>query len=176
MKKTFTWTTPRGAKIEATFTVEHCTKKTVYADGWNMEVACDEWQRYIDSLTVNGKATEQKDLWWGPNNEPIIIIGKRGKDTLMVAIPSDVDEYLFAEEREAKEKAQREAEIKRLKAQKDAAEKQMVDGKLPTEAEVKVKRRNWINIQNEGGEGYVSTWWSQEQYDSICTRLAELEA
>lgn len=69
----------------------------------------------------------------------------------------------------------RAAEIAELEADKAAAERQMVDGNLPAADEVKAKRRNWINTQNEGGEGYVPNWYSKEQYDRICARLSELK-
>lgn len=170
MKKTFTWTTTRGAKVEATITVEHITRKTVDSDGWKLDVNCNEWHRHVDSLTVNGKATEEKRLWWGPNNEPVIIIGRRGKDTIMAAIPEDVGEYLYGGEREEN----RQERVAELAKQKDAAEAQMVNGKLPTEEEVKEKRRNWINVQNEGGEGYVPYLWSKERYEQVCNELEKL--
>lgn len=171
MKKTFSWTTPKGTQIEATITVEHITRKTVDSDGWQIEVSCNEWYRSVDALTINGKEPERRDLWWyGNDNIPVIIIGYRGKDTLMVKMPSDVEEYLYGGEREER----RQERVAELEKQKTAAEEQMVDGKLPTAAEVKVKRISWNNVMNEGGEGYVPYWYSQEQYGRICSELEKL--
>lgn len=98
MTTTFNWTTPRGAKIAATITVEHITRKTIDADGFAVEVSCSEWERTIDSLTVNGKPTALRELsWYG--GKYVIVIAKRGKDRTMVAIPSDVEKAIFGEER-----------------------------------------------------------------------------
>ena len=61
MTKTYTWKTPRGAEIEA-IRVEHCTSRNTSADGWEMEVKCDEWFRLVEDTKVNGKATKMMEL------------------------------------------------------------------------------------------------------------------
>jgi hypothetical protein len=170
MKKAFAWTTPKGAKIEATITVEHITRKIVDADGDKVEVSCDEWFRNVEAITVNGKETEMRNLWQKDGRQ-IIVIGKRGNDYLMVVVPSDVEEYLYSGEREQ----QRQERIAALEKRKDAAEEQMVDGKLPTSTEAKAKQIIWNNVMNEGGEGYVPYWYSQEQYDQLCESLQKLK-
>ena len=45
---TYTWKTPRGARIEATITVNHITSRTVSADGWPVEVKCNDWLYAVD--------------------------------------------------------------------------------------------------------------------------------
>lgn len=62
--KTYNWTTQRGAKIEMTITVEHITRETTSADGFEMKVSCDKWLRTIDDITVNGKNTNFKELYF----------------------------------------------------------------------------------------------------------------
>lgn len=99
MTKTYTWTTARGAKIVATITSEHITRETAYADGYNIEVDCSKYSYRVDSLTVNGKATELKALWW-ENGMRCILIGRRGADRILVLIPDDVCAQVYGEERE----------------------------------------------------------------------------
>lgn len=126
MKKSYKWTTPRGAKIEATITVEHITRKTVSADGWDMEVSCNEWYRRVDAITVNGKPTKRKELWTEGNTR-CILIDMIGKDRLLVALPKEVEEDIYGEEREVNRKAhERAVEIeKQLDDQRRAVEKMM---------------------------------------------------
>ena len=61
--KSYTWTTPRGAKIEAVVTVEHITRELIDADGHKIVANCNDWVRRVDRMTVNGKTTEMKELW-----------------------------------------------------------------------------------------------------------------
>lgn len=73
---------------------------------------------------------------------------------------------------EAKARSDEQAE---LIAQKESAERQMSDGRLPTAEEAKAKTKAWANTMNEGGDGYVPYYYTQEEYDEICRRLAELK-
>lgn len=98
MTKTYTWKTPRGAQIEATIRVEHETTAKTSADGWEMEVKCDSWFRIVEDMKVNGRATKMMELTkYG--DQDCIMIDKAGKDKVLVAIPADVVEDLFGEER-----------------------------------------------------------------------------
>lgn len=96
MTKTYSWTTPRGAKIEATITVEHITRKTISADGWPIEINCDEWHRHVESMIVNGKPTALKEL-----DTDYILVGRHGKDVILVALPQNVRDEVYGEERAA---------------------------------------------------------------------------
>lgn len=71
----------------------------------------------------------------------------------------------------SKEKA-REEKIAIAKDIMERAEKEGV-GNLMTEAELKVWRRNYNNLYNEGGEGYIPTRISKEQFDWAMKVLAE---
>lgn len=106
MTKTYEWTTPRGAKITATITVNHITRKTINADGHKVEVNCDEWTRSIDEMTINGKPTAMRKLHYEQNTD-CILTGYCGKDRLLVALPADVVEDIYGEER--RERAARQA-------------------------------------------------------------------
>ena len=98
MTKTYTWTTARGAQIAATITSNHITRETVYADGWNVECDCSKYSYSVDALTANGKATELKELWTERGVE-CILIARKGKDRVLVAIPDDVAADVYGEER-----------------------------------------------------------------------------
>lgn len=113
MTKTYTWTTARGAQIAATITSNHITKETVYADGWNVECDCSKYVYSVDALTVNGKATELKELWTERGVE-CILIARKGKDRVLVAIPEDIAAEVYAEER--KEAAQKAEAAKKAEA------------------------------------------------------------
>lgn len=98
--KTYNWTTPRGAKIKMSITVEHITKDKTSADGWEMEVSCDKWRRTIDEIKVNGKDTKLKQLHI-ENGVDCVLIDQRGKDRVLVAIPPEIANEIFGEERES---------------------------------------------------------------------------
>lgn len=70
---------------------------------------------------------------------------------------------------EAKERSEKRS---RLLQRKEAAERQMKNGKLPSAAECKALADSWNNLQNEGGEGYLPHYYSDEEYHRI---LADLE-
>lgn len=75
---------------------------------------------------------------------------------------------------EAARKA-REKEIESLEAAKTSAERQMVSGKLPTKEWAARKAMDYNNVHNEGGYGYVPHYYSDEEYQHICSRLATLK-
>lgn len=97
MTKTYTWTTARGARIEITATVEHITSKLANADGWDINVDCNEWSRNIDRCVVNGKPTSMKQLTvW--NGVRCILIGYQGKSGMYIALPQTVENEMYGEE------------------------------------------------------------------------------
>jgi hypothetical protein len=127
----YKWETARGAKIEATFDLEHRTTKTVYADGWNVEVPCSEWYRRVVDIKVNGKPTAMKELVDEYSKREgsfkAIMIGKVKKDRLLVKLPENVLKDLYGEEKaekEAKHKKAMEAEA-RYEAHRKMMEKAM---------------------------------------------------
>ena len=99
--KTYNWTTPRGAKVSATITVDHITSKTINSDGFQIEVDCNEWYYQVDDMTVNGKPTELKQLYM-EGNQRCILIARRGKDRVLAALPADIENDIYGEEREYK--------------------------------------------------------------------------
>lgn len=137
MTNTYKWTTPNGAKIEATITVNHITTEHRDLDGIGYEAKCNRWSRTVERMTLNGKPTAMKELSYY-NSQHVIIIDriKRGRvyDSLMAALPADVVEAIFGEE---------EADMARRAA---AAEK--------AEAEYQRNRRAVLNAMNDDAEPY----------------------
>ncbi len=98
MTKTYKWETPNGNKIEMTIVVEHITEDIAYADGWNIPICCDYWKRDIVTMKVNGKNTELKELYLEGNID-CVLIDRMGKDRLLVAIPPEIVNEVYGEER-----------------------------------------------------------------------------
>ncbi len=118
MTSTYTWTTPRGANVEAVITVEHITREHRDLDGIGYEAECNRWIRTVERMTVNGQPTKMKALGYY-NAQHVITIDriKRGHvyDSVMVALPADVVEALFGEEKA--DKARRDAAAERAEAE-----------------------------------------------------------
>ena len=78
-----------------------------------------------------------------------------------------LNETRFREEKE-KERRDRieyfESIIRRAESQKD----------IPTESESAKRRKDWISLQNEHGEGYVPSWVTAEQYQNAKEQLDRL--
>lgn len=100
MTTTYNWTTPRGAKIEATITVNHITRETVDADGFEVDVKCDEWHRTIDKMLVNGKPAKMAELTYEQGTH-CILIDRIGKNRVLVAIPQNVVDAIYGEQNRA---------------------------------------------------------------------------
>ena len=98
---TYKWTTPRGAKIEATITVEHVKHTLRSLDGWTTDDTHDHWFRRVDAITMNGKPTAEKTLT-GYCSMDCIRIGTMGKRPMVVQLPENVVEEVFGEERRIK--------------------------------------------------------------------------
>lgn len=84
------------------------------------------------------------------------------------------DVYLATEKSRGEAEAARKQaeEIAVLEHRKASAEAQ---GNLPSKEEAERRVREWINVQNEGGEGYVPHIYTQDEYERICRRLDELK-
>ena len=100
MTETYKWTTTRGAKIEATITVNHITRETVDADGFKINVNCDEWQRTVDKMMVNEKPAKTAELTY-EQGMYCILIDRIGKNRVLVAIPQNVVDAIYGEQNRA---------------------------------------------------------------------------
>ncbi len=99
--------------MELTVDVKHITTKEINADGHIFDVKCDEWHRSVSECRVNGKATALKELCY-ERGMSCVLVGRQGKDRILVALPKDVEEAIYGEERKAaKEKETRRAEVEK---------------------------------------------------------------
>lgn len=87
------------------------------------------------------------------------------------------DQLLATDARRSMERAEKEKqeEVESLRIQKQQAEHQMQDGRLPDRDGARRLRKQYNDTYNEGGEGFVPHFFFQEEYLSICSRLTELE-
>ena len=69
----------------------------------------------------------------------------------------------------------RDKEIADLETAKAKAESQMVNGTLPRKAEAQKMARDYNNVHNEGGYGYVPHYYTDDEYACICARLNALK-
>lgn len=122
MKNTYTWTTPNGAEVNMTITVSHITSKMVNVDGFDIEIDCDDWTREINSCKVNGKETVLKELTV-INNTDCVVIARRGADRVAAALPEEISEAIFGEERRAR--AEKTAAADKVMADYDAHREMM---------------------------------------------------
>ena len=83
---------------------------------------------------------------------------------------------LNEENKNAKKRAAINEELKDLHIQKTAAEKQMKNHRLPSVEDARRAAKAWNDANNEGGEGYVPHFYSDEEYNRICSRIKELES
>lgn len=76
----------------------------------------------------------------------------------------------------AKAAAERAGRIDYLRDLLARADAQRVDGKLPSADEAKEQAHQYNNVYNEGGEGYVPHYYTQEEYERMAAELAGLTA
>lgn len=76
----------------------------------------------------------------------------------------------------AKAAAERAGRIDYLRDLLARADAQRVGGELPSAGEAKEQARRYNNVYNEGGEGYVPHYYTQEEYDRMSAELATLTA
>lgn len=185
MTKTFEWTLSDGrhGKIVATYN-EIMQAKTLDADGVKVEVApepttvdCD-MVAYIDGAKIDScdnvnfwkliNVKDAKKIW----GLPIGFLGETAdkyEAFLAELFESGKSEEVKAyyakrnEEKRLKEIAKAKAIIAKAEGQKD----------IPTAAEAKARREQYNRIHNEGGEGYVPTWITKEEYNNAKALIAE---
>lgn len=112
--QTTTWTTPRGKKVEMTWTID--TTKTVDADGHKFEAEIPEHKREprITSVTIGSHQFRAADrrLYKG---QSALYLGEVGGKPAFVGLPNEVEELVWGEydrRREDQIRASIEAENK----------------------------------------------------------------
>lgn len=129
------------------------------------------------------KAPEEAEMqiFWHDKNEPVkFFLKKENADNLKKAIESAKDEESPAEYKakvKSKKAQEKEAEIKDLENLIAKCEDVIkANGNLKTKEEAEKWLRNYNNVMNEGGEGFLPRVYTQEEYLSAKKRLAELKA
>ena len=94
------------------------------------------------------------------------------RQAIAEAVATEKPEKMIKEEAEKEEK-NRQWEIRNCQEIIKNAEKEGID-KLLTRKELRAWRRNYNNIMNEGGEGFIPNRVSREDYEMAKLKLAEL--
>lgn len=128
--------------------------------------------RRIPGMTAEVKACIE---FW--NKKELIRIGLTEKNAKAVAdaVDSLKNDLATPEVRaffEAKENAKKNAERKKCEAVISACEDIIrTKGRLMTAKEAKAWLRNYNNVVNEGGEGFLPKIWTVEEYESAKKKL-----
>lgn len=104
-----------------------------------------------------------------------LTIGAEAGEAINAAISEMVSELEIRFQGYSTADKEREAEVEEAKAVVAAAESEGVD-KLMTAEQIKVWRKGYNDLYNEGGEGYIPSRVSREQYESALRTLQEVRA
>lgn len=194
MKSTFTWTLLDGreAKIEAEYVCK-LIDKTVDADGWIITVGKEtseygsDMVLYVDGAKVD--SCPSPSFWrlvdstsktgvkikkiWGLTTGFTEDSGLAPKYEawLNALIDGGTTDEVKAYKAEQRRK-EKEEELKRAKELIAKAEKQKT---IPPKAEANRLMRQYNDIMNEGGEGFVPHIISREEYDYALKVVADSE-
>ncbi len=120
------------------------------------------------------------EVFWADRKEPVkFFLKKENADRLRAAMeaakdeeaPADYKAKVAAEKEKEKETEIKECENLIAKCE-DVIKNQ---GRLKTKDEAKEWLRNYNNVMNEGGEGFLPRVYTQEEYEVSKKRLAELK-
>jgi len=187
MTRTIGWKTASGKNVEITMTHESIMADDIsYADGYNLNLGRKPIQHGEITLKVEGmkdvtvrydssiKAREFEACYTAKQPELVgyyrlpgfqIALGKEHAELVNAMIEEVVEAgkteeyraYTIAEiAKEAKENREWAAEI---------IKKGDLQEKLYTAEEIRAKTIRYNNLYNEGGEGYVPTWVSKDEYE-----------
>lgn len=180
--KTLTWTGSRGNKIELRAICKIYMEETEHdLDGWKVKGKPEPRTDANLELWLDGKKI---DSCWDINFWKIIDtsqgikkvwglkVGMSDEQAIKVeAFLKDVVESGKTEEVKAYEKAKtgkgKQEEIERAQEVIEASKttRKNADGTLMTMEQAKAWRKRYNDINNEGGEGYIPSIVTQEQYD-----------
>ena len=173
MKKSLTWNTKHGKKVEfvAEYTkvfedkeVHEHHNVTVFVDGKELE---STWIGFktLDTKNENVKKIDGLDKVRFTADRAIEIekLFKEVKEQGTTKEAASFEELMKAKKEEK--------EIKRLERIIEAAEKQHT---MMTRKEQKQWERNYNRINNEGGDGYIPKNICVEQYEAAKAELAEI--
>ena len=144
------------------------SEKSKYAD-WYKELGMVSVGDHIDLPYIQWNHPLVSEILHRPEDgqfngcgNTVRIISASEKEQL-IALNAQIEAEKKAEER-ANEIAYLRARLKKLES-----------SKLYTDEEAKAAKKCWNDLQNEGGEGYVPDYPTYAEYDSIKSRLSEME-
>lgn len=190
MKHTYEWQLRDGRTVtlEAEYS-EHVQDKIIDSDGYKLETGEREIVKdgmltaYIDGAKV--------DSCWNTDFWQTIDVGQTGlrkiwgigKIGFTADRSKEIDAFFAAvfaagrdaeaEQIRAEEKAKLDAE--RIETTERFIAKAEAQSDIPTRAEAKRKMKEYNDIYNEGGEGYIPYVICREDYEAAKKRLAELK-
>ena len=187
--KTYDWNLKDGRKVtlEAEYS-ESVEQRILDADGWKIEAGEEIRTRAMLTVYIDG---QKFDSCWDENFWRIIDTGKPGIKKIW-----GIKGIGFTDERAAEieqffasviedgrsPKAQAMREEKKAQEKADlirSYEKILTKASgqmLYTKDEAAIARQNWIDLNNEGGEGYVPHFWTYDEVEDIKKKLEELRA
>ena len=187
MTKTIGWKTASGKNVEITMTHESIMADDIsYADGYNLNLGRKPQENGTVVITIEGQKpvsvhlnayTIARELSGASlKNNPQFAGMYQLPDTMILTSKENaalfnqtVAEVLTGGKNE-EYMAHEAAEIAKAEKQEIAWANRIIakaakQDRLYTDAEIRIMTANYNDLYNEGGEGYVPTWVSQEQYD-----------
>lgn len=150
----------------------------------------EEQQRYTEGyrghmMLLTGEPVYLRSLGWREVNalahtadKDVIGLCPGGSGELYALTDDEWAALIAADQQtaDAKAVAERAGRIDYLRDLLARADAQRVGGELPSAGEAKEQARRYNNVYNEGGEGYVPHYYTQEEYDRMSAELATLTA
>jgi hypothetical protein len=195
MTRTIGWTLKSGKRVEITFTHESVMEDNIsYCDGDNLNLGRKPVQSGEITLKVEGmkdvtvrydssaKAREFEACYTAKQPE---LAGYYRLPGFQLALDKEhaelvnamIDEVVEAGKTEeykayiANESAKEDKENREWAA--EIIKKGDLQEKLYTAEEIRIKTIKYNNLYNEGGEGYVPTWISKDEYEEAKRILAK---
>ena len=187
MTKTIGWKTLSGKTVEITMTHEYTMIDDIsYTDGYNINLGRKPQENGTVVITVEGQKpvsvhlnayTIARELSGASlKNNPQFAGMYQLPNTMILTSKENAELFnqtvaeVLAGGKNEEYKAHEAAEIAKTEKQEIAwadriIEKAAKQDRLYTDEEIQIMTANYNDLYNEGGEGYVPTWVSQEQYD-----------
>lgn len=89
--------TPKGNSVEIEIMVEHITRETSYADGWNVSVPCSRYRYSVSKLIFNGKQYPEADFD-NVIDQSVVRVEYVGRDRRLIRLPANFVEAFTEQE------------------------------------------------------------------------------
>lgn len=142
------------------------------------KIGVSDWFKTLGMIGI-GEQIKLPYLSW---NDPLVSdLLKRPEDgqffgcsnTVRIITPEEKEQLIVLDrqKKDERERKERETEIAWLRDRLST----LRHGKLYTREGAELARKQWNDLQNEGGEGFVPHFATYEEYEEMAKRLAELE-